>query len=183
MNFETTKVLTKNQRSVTLRMASVNEAQELLNAMVEIAETSPYVLSSPEHFKNMSLEDEIKWINSYNDDPRAVLVVAEFDNKIVGILDFKSYKNIKSRHRGGFGISLHHTIRGEGLGELLFKKLISEVKKISDLIMIELSLMSDNHQAYHLYKKVGFVEVGRKPMAYKQPDGRFNDDVQMVLKL
>ncbi len=183
MNFDPTKVLTKNQRSVTLRMVSVNEVQELLNAMVEIAETSPYLLTSSEHFKNMSLEDEIKWINSYNDDPRAVLIIAEFENKIVGILDFKSYKNIKSRHRGGLGISLHQAIRGEGLGELLFKKLISEVKKISDLIMIELSLMSDNHQAYHLYKKVGFVEVGRKPMTYRQPDGHFTDDVQMILKL
>ena len=183
MEFEPQRVLTKKQRPVTLRMIDPNEAQSLLESMVEIAETSPYVLSSPEDFKKMSLGEEVSWIKSYNDNLRACLIVAEFESKVVGILDFKCYKNPKSRHRGGLGISLHNNMRGEGLGELLFKKLIAEVQKISDLMILELSVMSDNHQAYHLYKKVGFVEVGRKPMAYKQPDGMFNDDIMMVLKL
>lgn len=48
---------------------------------------------------------------------------------------------------------------------------------------LDLAVMSENLQAYKLYKKVGFEEVGRKPMAFKQLDGRFCDDVQMALKL
>ena len=183
MQFESTKVLTKKNKEVILRMASTDEAQSLINSMVEIAETSPYILMSAENFKNTSVEDEIKWIEGYNTDPRSLLILAELENKIVGILDFKSFKNPKSRHRGGLGISLHQKVRGEGLGELLFNKLILEAKKIEGLSMLELSVMGDNHQAYHLYKKVGFVEVGRKPMAYKQLEGNFCDDVQMILRL
>lgn len=183
MHFDPIKVLTKKQNEIILRMIEPTEAQSLINSMVEIAETSPYILMSADNFKNTSVEDEVKWIESYNNDPRAVLIVAELNNRIVGILDYKSYKNPKIRHRGVLGISLHHSVRGEGLGELLFKKLIFEAGKIEDLMMIELSVMGDNLQAYHLYRKVGFVEVGRKTKAFKQPEGNYCDDVQMVLKL
>lgn len=183
MQFNSVTVVTKKHKEVVLRMAKTEEAQALIDSMVEISETSPYILMSAENFKNTKLDDEIKWIESYNADPRALLIVAQKEDQIVGILDFKAFKNPKIRHRGLLGISLHHTVRGEGLGELLFKKLITEAKKIDDLTMIELSVMADNHQAFHLYKKVGFVEVGRKPKAYKQPDGQFCDEIQMVLAL
>lgn len=183
MIFEAETHLTKNKREVTLRMVTSTEAQSLIQAMVEIASTSTYILQTADDFAKMKIEDEIKWIESYNNDPRSVLIIAESNNKIVGILDFRAYKNPKTRHRGGLGISLHHTVRGEGLGEILFKKLISEVKKVGDLSILELSVMSDNVQAYHLYKKVGFIEIGRKPKAYKQVDNTFNDEVMMVLPL
>lgn len=183
MFFDSINVLTKKQRELTLRMVKASEAQDLIDAVAEIAETSPYILLTAEDFRSISIEDEIKWINSYNDDSRSILIVVEFENKIVGVLDFRAYKGPKSLHRGGLGISLNENIRGEGVGELLFKKLITELKKVNDLKMLELSVMSENIQAYHLYKKVGFIEIGRRPKAYKQPDGSYTDEVMMVLEL
>lgn len=183
MQFESTKVITKKQKEVTLRMPLISEAEAVLNAMVEIAETSPYILLSADDFRKKTIEDETKWIDNYIKDPRSFAIIAEFENKIVGILDFQSFKNLKTRHRGGLGISLHQSMRGEGLGVLLFKKLLQEIKNIEGLMQIELSVMSDNIQAYHLYKKVGFVEVGRRPNAYRQPEGNFCDDIYMVLLL
>lgn len=183
MHFESLTVLTKKQKEITLRMINPSEVQALLNSMVEIAETAPYILMSVENFKNIKIEDEVKWIESYNNDPRSLLIIAQFNNKIVGIIDFKAFKNPKSSHRGSLGISLHHEIRGEGLGELLFNKLLLEAKKIDDLLMIELDVMGDNLQAYHLYKKMGFIEVGRIPKAFKQPEGNYCDDIKMMLKL
>lgn len=183
MNFSSVKVITKKQKEITLRMIDSSDAQLLLNSMIEIAETSPYILTNADFFRNTSVEFETKWIEGYNTDPRSVLIIAESKDKIVGILDFKSYKNLKMSHRGILGISLHHSVRGEGLAEKLFRKLFSEVQKIKDLSIIELVVMGDNHQAYHLYKKIGFVEVGRIPNAFRLSDGKFCDDVQMILNL
>lgn len=183
MNFDSVKIVTKKQKEITLRMISPSEAKALLDSMVEIAETSSYILTNADFFKNTSVEFETKWIEGYNTDSRSVLIVAELQNKIVGILDFKSYKNSKMSHRGILGISLHHTVRGEGLAEKLFEKLFSEIQKIDDLSIVELAVMGDNYQAYHLYKKVGFVEVGRIPRAFKLADGNFCDDIQMILNL
>lgn len=183
VNFDSVKILSKKQKEITLRMISPSEAQALLDSMIEIAETSPYILTNAEFFKNTSVEFETNWIDGYNTDPRSVLIVAELQKKIVGILDFKSFKNSKMSHRGILGISLHHSVRGEGIAEKLFQKLFSEIQKIDDLSIVELAVMSDNHQAYHLYKKVGFIEVGRMPRAFKLSDGSFCDDIQMILNL
>ncbi len=181
MHFEAEQVVTKKNKTVILRPASVDEAQALIDAMSEIAETSPYILMTAESFRKQTVEDEVKWIEKYANDPRSILILAEFEKKIVGILNFGTNKDPKTRHRGSLGISLHHSMRGEGLGELMFKKLLRELARVEDLLQIDLAMMGDNHQAYNLYKKVGFIEVGRTPLAYRQPDGSFCEDVQMVL--
>ncbi|WP_413587304.1 N-acetyltransferase family protein [Bdellovibrio sp. HCB274] len=183
MEFAPETVVTKKNKSVTLRSPKVEDAQNILDAMVEVAATSPYILNGPEFFANQPLEVEIKWIEGYLNNPRGLAILAEYENRIVGVLDFAAYKGTKTKHRSVLGISLHPTMRGEGLGELLFKKLLNEIRTIEGLTHVELSMMSENHQAFHLYKKVGFKEFGRRPQAYLQPDGTFCDEVMMVLKL
>lgn len=183
MKFDSVNIVTKNQNKVTLRMIEPSEAQALLSTMVEIAETSPYLLTDANFFRNTSLDFETKWIESYNNDSRSILIIAELKNKIIGLLDFKPYKNARICHRGILGISLHPSVRGEGIGEKLFDKFITEVQKIDDLMIVELKVVGDNQQAYHLYKKMGFVEIGRNPDAFKLADGKFSDDVEMVLRL
>lgn len=183
MQFKETIVITKKQNNVLLRMIDKHEAQNLLYAMVEIAEDSPYILMTADNFKTTGVEDEMEWIESYNNDPRSILILAEFNGKIVGILDFKSYQNPKTCHRGNLGISLHHSLRGEGLGEELLNKFLKEVKAIDGLKAVELSVMGDNEQAYHLYRKMGFREIGRNPNAFKLRDGTFSSDILMGLEL
>ncbi|WP_413581231.1 N-acetyltransferase family protein [Bdellovibrio sp. HCB288] len=183
MEFASETVTTKKNKPVTLRSPKVEDAQNILNAMVEVAATSPYILNGPDFFANQSLEAEIKWIEGYLSNPRGLCILAEYQNRVVGILDFAAYRGVKTRHRSLLGISLHPDMRGEGLGEKLFDKLIKEAKKIEGLTHIELSVMSENHQAFHLYKKVGFKEFGRRPEAYLQPDGTFCDEIMMGLKL
>lgn len=55
MNFDSVQVLTKKKKEITLRMIESIEAQGLLNSMLEIAETSPYILTNADFFKNASL--------------------------------------------------------------------------------------------------------------------------------
>lgn len=173
----------KKNKPITLRSPDVSDAQNILNAMAEVAATSPYILNGPEFFRTMPVENEVKWIESYISNPRGMAILAVYDSKIVGVLDFGAYKSEKLRHRGILGISLHPDLRGEGVGQILFKKLMQEARTIEGLTHIELSMMSENHQAYHLYRKVGFKEFGRRPQAYKQPDGSFCDEVMMVYEL
>lgn len=184
MQFASSRVITKKNKEVILRMADISEASALIDAVVEIAQTSPYILMTAENFRQTKIEDEEKWIEGYNIHPQGLLIIAELDKRIVGVLDFRAYKNAKMAHRGALGISLHDSVRGEGLGELLFKKLFDEISKNkSGLEIIELSVMGDNVQAYHLYQKVGFREIARRQKAYKQPDGSFCDEVLMEKKI
>lgn len=184
MHFSSAKIITKKNKEVILRMAEIDEAKVLIDAVVEIALTSPYILMTAEDFRKTKVEDEEKWIEGYNSHPQGLLIIAELDKKIVGVLDFRTYKNAKMAHRGALGISLHDSVRGEGLGELLFKKLFEEVSRnISGLEIMELSVMGDNIQAFHLYQKVGFKEIARRPKAFKQPDGSYCDEILMEKKI
>jgi putative acetyltransferase len=183
MRISTETVITKKNKIVTLRSPHIDDAQNLIDAMVEVAATSPHIIMSGADFQAKTVQDEQAWIQKYNDSPRGFTILAEHEGKIVGVLDFMGGQRNKTQHRGALGISLHSDLRGEGLGQLLFKKLLAEVKNIEGLTQVELSVMSENHTAYHLYKKVGFNEFGRRPNAYRMADGTFNDEIMMILPL
>jgi putative acetyltransferase len=183
MRITTELFTTKKNKSITFRSPEIADAQRIIDTMVEVATTAPYILNTPESFRSKPLEDEVKWIEKYLENPRGMIILAEHAGKVVGILDFTAYKSDKMRHRGILGVSVHSDMRGEGVGQLFFKKLLQEVRVIEGLTHIELSMMSENHEAYHLYKKVGFKEFGRRPQAYKQPDGSFCDEVMMAIEL
>lgn len=176
-------VITKKNKTVKLRAPHIDDAQSLIDAMVEVATTSPHIIMTGADFQAKSVQDQQEWIQKYNDNPRGFVILAEHEGKIVGVLDFGGGQRNKTQHRGSLGISLHSDLRGEGLGQLLFKKLLAEVKNIEGLTQVELSVMSENQTAYHLYKKVGFKEFGRRPNAYRMDDGSFNDEIMMVMPL
>lgn len=180
MKFEQTKHTTKKNKTITLRMIEVTEAEKLLQAMVEIAATSPYILRTAEDFSKMSIEDEVKWIESSNNNERGFLIGAIHEDKIIGLMNFGAYKNEKMKHRGLLGISIHHEFRGEGIGEIFFNRMLDLAKRIEGLTQAELSVMEKNERAKFLYKKMGFIEVGRMPNAFLLEDGSLSDDITMV---
>lgn len=163
--------ISKKGKKIRIRCLAIEEAQNLLSAMIEIAETSPFILSTADDFRKMSLEDEVKFIKRHNERERALLLVAEFENKIIGILNFSADAK-KKNHRGYIGISLHHDFRGEGIAKKLFDVLLEFSRKLPNLKYLELDLIDINQDAYELYKRVGFKLIHELPEAFELEDGR-----------
>jgi putative acetyltransferase len=180
MKFDETKKISKKGKTITFKMLKKEDAKLVIETMAEVAETSPYILLSAENFRKTLIPDEEKWIETHNNNDRGGVIAAFDEDKLIGILDFGTYKNVKMNHRAVLGISLHHDYRGEGIGELLFNFLFEIAKKIPNLQGLELSVMGKNIYARKLYKKVGFVEIGLNPNAFKQADGTYDDDVKML---
>lgn len=176
-------IQTKNGDSIILRPALVSEAEPLLIAFKEILTTSPYILSTPESAAKKTVETQVKWITDANEDPRAALVIAEHQGRIVGITNLVSFKDSKRFHRAGLGMSVHHDYRGQGLGEALLRHLIDVARAIEGLKFLELNVMSANQPALRFYQKLGFQQTGYLREAYRQPDGSFTDDISMSLDL
>jgi ribosomal-protein-alanine N-acetyltransferase len=59
-------------------------------------------------------------------------------------------------------------LQGEGIGSLLLDALLAEADKRSPVVLLE--VRADNDRAQNLYRRRGFVEIGRR-RGYYQPSG------------
>jgi ribosomal protein S18 acetylase RimI-like enzyme len=180
MEVSTQVVRSKKNRTITLRSAKSEDAPKLREVLMEIAAASPYIMSTPEDFRNRPEDAELKWIEKYVSNPRDLLMFVEYEGQVVGFMDYSSGTRDKTYHRGHLGMSVHPSLRGEGIGEEMLKKLMVEVSRIDGLTQLELSVMHVNVPAIELYKKMGFVECGRKPNAFKLFEGGFADEISMI---
>jgi ribosomal-protein-alanine N-acetyltransferase len=59
-------------------------------------------------------------------------------------------------------------LQGEGIGSLLLDAMLAEADRRSPVVLLE--VRADNEAAQHLYRRRGFVEIGRR-RGYYQPSG------------
>ncbi|WP_413581232.1 N-acetyltransferase family protein [Bdellovibrio sp. HCB288] len=175
--------ISKKGKTITLRSPVLADAPALRSMMVAMAETAPYIASTAEDFRTKPADNEEKWIERNSTDPRGMLIVAECDGRIIGNLEFSAGNRTKSLHRGHLGMGIVEDMRGEGVGELLLKKLFAEAPRVEGLTQIELGVMHPNTSAHNLYKKMGFKDCGRKPNAFKLHDGTFADEISMYVEI
>lgn len=180
---EPVEFISKKNKKISIRNLATSEALKLRDAAAVIAETSPFILSTSDDFRKKTEEDQVKFISSHNDADRNLLIVAESENQIVGILNFGSFRDEKRKHRGLLGISLHHDFRREGIAKKLFQVLLTFTQDDPHLRFMELDVMGCNQDAIELYKKVGFTFLHSTPQAYQLSDGSFADEVRMRMEL
>ena len=88
----------------------------------------------------------------------------------------------KASHMAYFGIYLKQQFRSMGIGSRLIKRII-ELAQQKGFEMIKLTVFQTNQQAFRLYKKFGFREVGRIEGGVKFLDGTYTGEITMVLNL
>ena len=102
-------------------------------------------------------------------------VVAEFDVSgdedapdgdpvMVGYAGLIAYDD--EAHVATLGVT--KALQGEGIGSLLLDALLAEADRRSPAVLLE--VRADNEAAQHLYRRRGFVEIGRR-RGYYQPSG------------
>jgi len=132
--------------------------------------------------KRVSLEEETAWLKSWLSDIRkrkGVMLLVEVDGRIRGNCVITRLP-WKTSHTADVGIALSHEMRGKGIGEALMTRTIELARKrMRGLEMLHLKSFDYNDRAQALYKKMGFVEVGRVPKANKEGK-EYHDDVLMV---
>lgn len=132
--------------------------------------------------KKCDLKGEKEWLRgrlSSIRNRKTVMLLAELNGKMVGNCDATRLP-WKSSHVAECGIALSKEVRGKGIGEALMSKTIELAqKRMRGLEMLFLKTMNYNKKAQALYRKIGFVEVGRIPRANKEGN-EYDDDVLMI---
>lgn len=135
--------------------------------------------------KKVTMDKEKTWLGKVLKEVRGretVMLVVESDDEIIGNCHAERH-SMKLSHRAMIGIALAKEARGKGIGEALMRATIELTKKrMKGVESIDLFTFGYNKRAQKLYKKLGFVTVGRIPRAVKEGD-RYFDELIMALDL
>lgn len=180
MNTKIDTYITKDSRTFTVRQPNETEARNIIDYAKILFASTDQVLTTPEEYK-ITLEDQKVWINNSLQNPDSIILVAELNNEIVGLLDFAAKPKKKQNHTGEFGVSVHPHFQGQNIGRQLINTLLNWAKENKQIEKVFLNVLDTNKNALKLYKELGFIEEGRQIKAIKQPSEEYVDLIQMYI--
>jgi ribosomal protein S18 acetylase RimI-like enzyme len=102
-------------------------------------------------------------------------------SELLGVATLVMATGQKERHKGYLrGMYVRSESRRAGVGRRLLEKVFEAADQRIELI--QLTVVSSNEPALHLYRSIGFAEYGVEKRALKQ-DGQYFDQVLMAKQL
>ena len=169
-------------KEILLRSPNEDDAEMLINYLKTVTGETRFLLCDPDEVK-YTIESEISFIREHNESEDGMIILAYVDGEYAGNCSFSAAANRRrAKHRADIGIALFQRFTGFGLGKLLLEVLLKKIRE-QGFEQAELTVVSGNDRARHLYESLGFTECGRIPNANKYGDGSYSDDILMVMPL
>jgi len=175
---EPKNIKTKNGLLIAIRPAEPSDAADLLDFARKILSEDLYNVTLLEEF-NMTLEQEQNWIQAHLDHPDQIALLARHENRLIGFLGMETRPRIQLRHVGMLHLSVHKDFRRLGIARHLIQTLIDWATLHPTLEKLSLAVIPENIPALNLYKKLNFIEEGRRLREIKSPAGLYHDDILM----
>lgn len=166
------------EQQIKVRVAVEEDAATMLEIQKEVLAEEDFLITTVEEFQQ-TIDGQKEWIQAKIANERETIFIAQYEEKMVGWLMFQSPHRKRLAHTGTFGMMVLKEYRGLGIGKLLLKKIITWAEHNPYIKKISLGVFSTNERAIALYKKMGFVEEGRKINEIKLHDNEYIDDVLM----
>ncbi len=201
MRFEERRVPLKDGRTLVMRPAVPDDAEELILYLRQTAAESRFLLKYPDEW-NLTLEKEREILAGFLDNPSGAMVIAMVESAECGdagapgdesgsgsspvlagnstIVPVGGARRV--RHRCALAIALKKDFWGLGIGTALLQYQQELARRIGYERM-ELEYVEGNSRGKALYEKCGFSETGRIRMANKYDDGTYSDDIVMSMAL
>lgn len=136
-----------------------------------------------EEAQQQSVEEIRRDIAGWHSAGGFALAAFNEEGSILGMVAVGRSKYEKMRHRGHiWGVYVDPSTRGQGIATKLFAGIIARASKSSDLVQLDIEVVTENTVAFELYKKMGFVVVGEQPRAIKV-NGKYFDEHLLVRHL
>lgn len=182
MRFQEFKTTLKDNTPVIIREACVEDAEQLLAMLKQSTATTDNLLISADEIA-FTVKEEEAWIKSIIESPKALLLVAVIDGKIIADTDVRIGLYKKTEHLGELGMTIIEEWRNKGLGTILMNALIAWAKEKTSLEALVLEVFSVNEQGIALYRKCGFEEKARLKNYFKMSNGDYVDRIIMTYQL
>ena len=179
--FKQTEIKLKNNTLVTIREAEISDAPRLLGAIKKYIPESDFIPKLGSEIK-LTIAQEEGWIQSFLEKDNSLLLVAEYDNELIGNIDLTGNSRIVMAHTAVIGMGILADWRGIGLGTALLQSIILWAKENPLLELIWLQVYTANAAGMNLYKKAGFIENGIIKNFFKNGN-TYYDNLTMSMKV
>lgn len=178
--FEPIEFVLKDGQKGIIRRAEKSDAESLLKLFEAIITHDNYNLTTRADFEKMemTIEKEEQHIKDHQKDG-CVLLAAWVDNALIGTVSIQNGNRQRASHVGTLHVSVDRHYRRNGVGAALIKAALDWAKNDPVIEKIALGVFSSHTGAIKLYKKLGFVEEGRKMKEFKVGTNEYVDDILM----
>ena len=177
MKFQSKSYKTKTGESITIRTAREDEAKALRNLKLKIIKNSMTIPMYPEEYR-YDEDGERELIKKYNESSNSILLVAEANNQLIGMIDLTGHDRKIMAHTAMIGMSVDEEWRNKGVGTSLIRGVLDWAKSSSELEVIWLDVYDNNELGLGLYKKMGFKISGKIERFFKYKNEYF-DNIKM----
>ena len=172
----------KDHTKVLVRNGEYEDGESVLSVFKQVSTESENIGPYLEEIKTTTSEESLL-LDIEMKESRDAFLVAEYDNKIVGMISLYCVRErYKTKHRATFGLSILKEYSNLGIGSALLRSCITCAKQ-AGYKQLELDVVEDNKPAYHLYQKFGFQEYGRNQKGFYLKDGTYHCLILMSLDL
>ena len=179
--FKSIEIRLKNGKVVKIRQAEITDAEKLLNTIKNYINQSEFIPILEKEMK-LTIEQEKEWIKYFLTYDNSLLLVAEYENNIIGNIDLTGKQIKVMEHTAVIGMGILKEWRNIGLGTTLISLIIEWSKKNPILELIWLQVYTENKLGLGLYHKMGFIESGVVKNFFKHND-RYFDNLTMIMKV
>lgn len=143
-----------------IRRAKLDDAKGFMNMLLQLDQETKYMMYEVGE-RNRDVISIIPMIES-NLNASSILLLAEDDsNTIVGFLNARRGAFVRTSHSAYIAVGILNNYRNQGIATKFFEELDKWAINTS-IKRLELTVMSSNEAAKHLYKKNGFAIEGVK---------------------
>jgi len=173
-----TKIVTQDGREIVIRRPIEDDAAKIIAYAKALFASTDQLLTTLMEY-TITVDDEKAWIRNSNQNPNMLILVAEYNEQVIGLLDFTPKTKRKNCHTGEFGVSVDVNFQRSGIGKALIETMLQWARQNGQIEKVFLNVFDSNHAAIALYNAMGFTEEGRHVQAAKQPSGEYVDIIQM----
>lgn len=166
------------EENIVVRTAKAEDASRTLQIQQEVVAEGIFLTTSSEEF-DKTVDQQKDWINKILRSDYETMLVAETSTGIVGWIVFLSPNRIRLAHTGSIGMMIEKKYRNRGIGQFLIKGILDWAELNPLIEKVSLGVFSTNESAIALYKKMGFIEEGRRIKEFKMENGAYIDNVLM----
>ncbi len=148
----------ENGQTLRIRESLPNDAASLIAFIKTVSDETANLTRDSKEF-NMTVEAEMKYIESCLTSEFKASLVGFIDDQIVASLSLNGHDQTRLRHVMHLGMSVKQIHWGKGIGTALLEAAF-EYAESKGVTKLNLEVRTDNERAFHLYKKMGFEVEG-----------------------